>query len=645
MNAVQRIKELERLIARYQQSYYNSEAEISDAGFDALWDELKRLDPANALLQKVGSDTVRFKKTAHRIPMGSQEKAADPQAFLEWAAKHPYPEYLVEYKLDGASIELQYDGGVFARAVTRGDGTEGDDITANVRKMQGVVPQLLKDGAPVSYTGGVRGEVIMEHEVHRTLFSDKANCRNAANGIMKRKDGEGCEHLRIICYDAWFDDAGTLFGDEEQKIAWLASCGFTVVPLHICRTPEEVIEYRGRIMEIRKTLAYDIDGLVVKERRIDREDAARARPERQIAFKFSLEEAVSVLRQVEWSESGSTYTPIGIFDPVELAGTLVKRASLVNPNTIRNLGIKIGSHIVVTKRGEIIPKIESVVTHPDELELESDIPFPTRCGTCGAVLADEGTRLICPNEACPKRVLHRLAKWIAVLDIRDFGDTLLKALFNAGRLRSITDIYTLTESELAPFFLTEESRSKEKVSLGARKVIKSISGRTAVSLAVFIAGFDIEGIGEVLVEKLAAAGFDTLDKLLAANEEDIASVPGFGDITAHMLQDGLTEHADEMRALASSYITILPSAAADGALAGKSFCFTGELGGLKRADAEKMVKAAGGAVKSSVTKDLSYLVTNNAASGSSKNRKAAELGIPILSEAEFRRLFEQEVRQ
>lgn len=640
MESAERIHTLENLILRYQDSYYNGEAEISDAEFDSLWDELKLLDPDNALFQKVGADSGNFPKARHRIPMGSQEKAADPQAFLSWAEKHRYAEYLVEYKLDGASLELQYDNGVLVRAVTRGDGETGDVITANAKKMRGVVPCLMRDGVPLACSGGIRGEVVMEHDVHNSLFSDKANCRNAANGLMRRKDGQGCEHLLVICYDAWFDNSEQFFTDEEEKVAWLTACGFTVVPLHICKTPQDVIDYRAEVMEIRQTLPYDIDGLVVKERAINREDAYRARPDRQIAFKFSLEEAVSILRQVEWSESGATYTPIGLFDPVELAGTTVKRASLVNPNTIRNLDIKIGSHIVVTKRGEIIPKIESVVKHPGELEFESDIVFPSRCAVCGSALLDEGTRLICPNKECPKKLHHRLEKWISVLEIRDFGDTLLKGLFDSGRLRAVRDMYTLTETDLAPYFLTEESLSKEKVSLGARKVIKSIAAHRTVSLAVFIAGFDIEGIGETLVERLVAAGFDTLEKLLEADEQSIAAVFGFGEITAHTLVDGLRENQEEMRFLASKYITITGSHT--GILSGKSFCFTGELTTMKRSDAEKMVKAAGGTTKSSVTKDLSYLVTNDVSSGSSKNRKAAELGIPVVTEKEFLQMLAQE---
>ena len=634
-----RIRELENLIKKYQTSYYNGEAEISDAEFDALWDELKEKDPSNKILQAVGADSGNFQKIRHVMPMGSQEKAANPEQFLAWAVKHSYDEYLVEFKLDGASLELQYEGGYLVRAVTRGDGTIGDDITANAKKMNGVLPAIYIDGKLLDFTGGVRGEVIMTHQVHKTHFSDKANCRNAANGLMKRKDGNGSEYLTLITYDALETTGKKYFSDEEEKISFLKNAGFNVVRLNICKSAQEVIDYRAKVMEERKTLLeYDIDGLVVKERSINLEDASRARPDRQIAFKFSLDEAVTVLRKVEWSMNGGTYTPVAIFDEVELNGTKVQRASLANPDTMRKLGVKIGSHVVVVKRGEIIPKIESVVPE-EELDengnkiITSEIQIPNKCETCGTELVDDGSRLYCPNKECPKRILHQLLKWQQVVDIRDLGETLITSLYKDGRLKSISDIYTLTVEELVPYFLNEESIEAEKESLGAKKVYASIQSHKKMNLATFIAGFDIEGFGETLAEKIVAAGFDSLQKMLDATEDQIAAVYGFAEITAHTIVAGLKENAEEMCKLADGIIEI--EQAGGGKLSGKSFCFTGELVTMKRADAEQLVKKNGGQTKSSVTKDLSYLVTNDTSSGSSKNQKAAKFGIPIINEEEF----------
>ena len=627
-----RVNELVSLIKRYQTSYYNGEGEISDAEFDKLWDELKEKDPDNPILKRVGADSGNFQKRKHIMPMGSQEKAANPEQFLAWAEKHSYSEYLVEYKLDGASLELQYEQGKLVRAVTRGDGSVGDEITANARKMRGVLHEL-----PVAYSGGVRGEVLMFHDVHDTLYADKANCRNAANGVMKRKDGKGAENLNFICYDAMSsEDDKSPFRDEKEKIEWLKSCGFETVPLFICKSSEEVIDLRAKIDEKRKEIPYDIDGLVIKERTIDKEDAFRARPDRQIAFKFNLEEAVSVLRRVEWSENGATYTPIAEFDAVELNGTTVQRASLVNTNTIRDLSIHIGSHIVVVKRGEIIPKIERVVSFENE-ELTPIVP-PCECSVCNAKLVDEGTRLYCPNVHCAKRELHQLLKWVSVIDIRDLGETLVRSLFADGKISSISSLYALDEDTLSPYFLNEESLTKDKKSLGAKKVFASIQSHRNLKLSSFVAGFDIEGIGETLVEKLISAGYNTLESLLQASEEQIAAVSGFAEIMAHTFVVGMAENADEMRALISAKTIVIEETNTSGVFSGLSFCFTGELNTMKRAEAQNIVKSLGGIVKSSVVKELSYLVTNDTSSGSAKNAKAAKLGIPVIDEEAFRKL-------
>lgn len=627
-------KILESEIRRHQDLYYNGNPEITDEEFDALWDELKRIDPDNSVFKTINSEsTDGFPKEYHLIPMGSQEKAADPEAFTAWAEKKDFDDFLVQYKLDGASLELQYEAGRFTRAVTRGDGRIGDDITANARKMKGVVQQLPGSSGPGGahpFTGGVRGEVIMARDVRSRYYSDKANCRNAANGLMKRKDGSGSEHLEVICYDAAPGIPGSPFtghapfSNELEKLAWLEQSGFSVVPVHRCSGAEAVVDYRAKVMDLRPSLPYDIDGLVVKGVEIDPADLARSRPEKQIAFKFSLEEAVAVLRSVEWSVSGVTYTPIAVIDPVQLAGTTVQRANLANPNLIRSMGLKIGSRVVVTKRGEIIPKIEALVENPPDAE---EISLPANCVSCGNVLLDEGTRLRCPNPACPKIIHHRLEKWISVLDIRDFGVNLIQRLFESGRVRSIPDLYTLTVEELASLDRMGQT--------SAAKVLKSLKSRNSISLQSFVAGFDIEGIGETMMDKLVDAGFDTLEKLRSASEADFAGVYQFGSILAKALKEGLESLSTEMDELLASGSVAVSPPVRGGALSGLSFCFTGELESMKRPEAEALVKRSGGSVKSSVVKGLSYLVTNTPGSGSSKNAKARELGVAIISEQLF----------
>ncbi|MDR2398100.1 MAG: NAD-dependent DNA ligase LigA [Spirochaetaceae bacterium] len=624
---------LEARIRAYQGSYYNGEAEISDAAFDELWDTLKRIKPDSPVLHQIGPDALDgFPKARHLIPMGSQEKAANPEAFRDWAGKIAPDTFVVQYKLDGASLELQYEQGALVRAITRGNGLMGDEITRNARRMAGVLPRL-----DMPFTGGIRGEVVMTRAVWRQGYADKANCRNAANGLMRRKDGQGCEDLRLICYDAAAMGDDGYFQDELEKVRWLKDRGFQVTETATFTDAEEVIAYREAVSSKRDALPIDIDGLVVKDRKTDMADLRRDRPERQIAFKFDPEVAYSILRSVEWSESGATYTPIAVIDPVRLAGTTVQRANLNNPDMIRSLGLTLGSAGAVVKRGEIIPKIQGLApsgTLPEAGE-KTEISLPTLCGSCGTPLEDGGSRLYCPNPGCPKRLLHRLHKWVAVLDIRELGEKLLRQFFEAQRIRQLSDLYTLTQEEVAEFERMGE--------LSAAKVIRHIRTPRILSLAAFVAGFDIEGVGETIMEKVVAAGFNTLEALRSAQAEDLAAVYGLGDITARAICTGLAETAADMDAvLAAGVISIaLPPPDTGQPLRGFSFCFTGELQRMKRSEAREKVKALGGTVKSAIGKDLSYLVTPDRESGSGKNQKARSLGIPIIDEEAFLSLLNQ----
>ena len=623
-----RIDTLSELIEGYQESYYRGEGEITDTEFDLLWDELRSLSPDHPLLSRVGSThgVDGFAKARHLIPMGSQDKAANPEELRAWVVKVRAQSYLVQFKLDGASLELQYEKGSLRMAVTRGDGTTGDNITPNALRMKGVLPKLSED-----FNGGVRGEVIMRRGVWEAKYTEKANCRNAANGIMRRKDGLGCEDLEFISYDAAALGDDHFFANEAEKITWLEKQGFTVSETRQFFTAEEIIQYREEIFSKRSDMDVEIDGLVVKDIVTDMTDLRRARPERQIAFKFEPEAAYSILKEVIWSESGATYTPIGIIEPVRLAGTTVKRANLNNPGMIRTLNLKIGAAVKVVKRGDIIPKIEGLA--PPELFAEAqelkDISIPDQCNICGSTLVDEGTRLLCPNMSCPKKLHHRLEKWVSVLDIRELGDKLLRQLFDARRVRHISDLYTLEETELAEFERMGE--------LSASKVIRHIRTKRELSLAAFVAGFNLEGVGELIMEKALGAGFDTLEALRAATTSDLAQVHGLGDITAETIVLGLKECAQEMdQVLSTGIISIAaPPSALDVPLKGVSFCFSGELKGMKRSQAEEKVKSLGALVKSSIVKDLSFLVSNESGSQTSKVKKAQALGVKIINEDEF----------
>jgi DNA ligase (NAD+) len=624
------IKKLSDLIKHHQNLYYNETPELSDEEFDALWDRLKKLDPKNQLLTvKVGVKAVSGQKVSHIIPMGSQQKATNPDAIRKWAKKMNFKEYLVEYKFDGISVELQYEKGIFVRAVSRGDGIEGDDISKVVRKMNG-----FKNKIDSAYSGAVRGEILMSHSIFNAKYQKIAkNCRNMASGISKRLSGEGGEDLFIKVYDAHMVD--NLFPDEKSKIQWVQDQGFDVTDIELFSTVDEIIKYRNKISnKIRDKMDFDIDGLVIKGNEIDLEDMKRARPMKQIAFKFELEIAVSKIIDVEWSINGQNYTPVAVIEPVEICGTTVQRASLANPNLIKKLGLKIGSEVEVSKRGDIIPKIEKIIMTPSNAK---KIEIPSKCEVCGSTIENEGTRLYCPNDSCQKREFHRVVKWIKKLGVKDFGEVILGKLFEAGKVSQIGDLYKLKVPDLANL---ERSGVKS-----ATKALKNLEGKSKqISLAKFIAGFDIDGVGEKTFEKVINGGFDTLEKIRNASGEDLARIDGVGDINADLMVEGLNSLYEQMvSVMGSPKVTIAEKKAVVSeieAIKGKSFCFTGKLNTLSRNDAQDMVVQYGGSSKSGVSKNLTYLITNTPDSGSSKNKKARDLGVFVITEEEFLKFFE-----
>ncbi len=621
-----RIQLLVKEIERHRYLYYNETPEISDAKYDALEDELRALDPENPILFKIGVDRSElFTKREHIIPMSSQDKVTTPSEFKKWAKKRNYTLFIIQFKLDGISIELQYEDGIFQYAVSRGDGKIGDDVSANVVRMKGFIPKL-KD----NFTGAVRAEIVLFHKIFEQKYSDKQNCRNAAAGLVRRKDGIGSGDLNLVYYDAISLSDDVVFKNEIEKLKWLKEQNFHTVKTKTVKSMLEVIQTREEVMtNIRNTLEFDIDGLVIKGKEIDMEDMQRAKPMKQIAFKFQAEEIETILLDVEWSVSGHNYTPVAIVEPVSLMGTTVSRASLANPNLIEELGIKIGSEVIISKRGDIIPKIESVIRTPAE---SKKIEIPQVCEVCSTKLANEGTRLYCPNETCPKRYYHRLRKWIRKLGVKHFSEKLmLKSLFDTGKVRTISDFYTLKVHDLTRFEGVQEK--------SAQKALDNLFAVQEIPLAKFIAGFDIENIGEELTQRVVDAGYDTLDKIRNASVHQLSQIDGFADTTAQYLLKGVAKMYPEMaKLLQTNKIKIKEAKSMGGELEGLSFCITGALETFKnRAEAQQFIQDHGGIAKSGVTKTLSYLVTNSSEL-TSKYLKAQELGVKIISEEELRAL-------
>jgi DNA ligase (NAD+) len=347
--------ELECKVLKYQQAYYDGEPLISDDDFDVLWDKLKAQQPDSEVLKAVGSDSSIFPKAKHLMMMGSQQKCKNEIEFKKWFKKQNENLMVVQYKLDGASLELQYQKGKLIRAITRGNGEIGDDITPNVLKMKNVPKSIL------GFSGAVRGEVLLFKSTLKKHFPSMANCRNGATGTMKQKSGIGCEHLNVICYDVFGKD----FDLESEKQEWLQAQGFEVAHYEMVNSAEKIVKLRNTINnEIREHLDYDIDGLVIKCNTVDDSDLKRARPEHQTAFKFQLDKYETILKDIAWEQNGKRFTPVAIVEPVEIAGATVRRASLANLDRVNDLiseGMKIGSKVELTRRGEIIPYLENVL--------------------------------------------------------------------------------------------------------------------------------------------------------------------------------------------------------------------------------------------------------------------------------------------
>jgi len=663
------IEELAKQIRFHQDLYYNHHPQISDKEFDQLWDELKHLNPSHEVFQHVGVDNDdRYQKRPHILHMHSQDKVTHTNEFIRWAQHVRHPIFIVEYKLDGMSLELQYKNGHLQYGLSRGDGKVGDDLTHNVRKLFAarlVLPQL--------FSGAVRGEVVMLRRVHQTYYKGHASIRNTVNGLMKRKDGCGIEYLRLYSYDAQYTDTSNSFSNELHKLEWLKKMGFLIVEYKVFRTVEKVLQYHQRMIHNRTTLPFDIDGLVVKGIQIDIADTQRTHPEKQVAFKFPPYEAISEICDIHWHASGHRYTPVAHIKPVHLAGTRVKRASLVNPDFISQYNIAIGARIQVSKRGDIIPRIEKVLYLPPL----SYVPLPPLfCDTCGSIIHNTGTTVYCANTSCPTRSLHRIRKWIRVLKIPHLGSQRIKELFDTGIVRDIPDLYTLSKKsfENLPRFGT----------VLKNKILQALQKNKNISFAQFFSGFDIEGIGEIIIGKITqnTEGLKALMTLVRASEKTakeidqyleaqseatqklekgqsefsklkapkelsealskFSKIAGIGDTRAQILSKDLIAMRIQMQQLLDTkMIHIIHSFQKSNLLAGKSFCFTGTLNRMTREKAARLVESKGATVYATVRNDLDYLVVGESKMLGAKYKKAQQLQIIQLAEDEFFELIQE----
>uniref|UniRef100_A0A6C0JQQ5 DNA ligase (NAD(+)) n=1 Tax=viral metagenome TaxID=1070528 RepID=A0A6C0JQQ5_9ZZZZ len=625
-------------LSKAADAYYNGkDLLMDDDTYDAAIKKLESIDPENPYLQKIGQDNnPEFQKRQHKMPMGSQQKAANAEEFKKWHTKG-YANgdtMTVNHKLDGLSIELVYEKGKLVHGITRGKGNKGDDITKNVLKMKGIVKKL-----DYPATCSIRGEIIMKTSTFEKKYKPKGHkmVRTMAAGLSKRPDGVGCQDLHIIVYDILLhnmDDPEILKKaptTEKIKMQFLESQGFTTAETRYCKNIKEVLAWYNELQDPenetnRDSLEIEIDGLVIKCNTVDHEDMKRMKPNRQIALKFPPRQVTSTLQKVVWNISGTNYTPVAHITPVNIDGSTVTKASLCNPGVMKDLGLRIGSTVTVVKRGDIIPKIESVI----EIGDGDEIDIPTECSNCSEQLVCTDTKLYCPNEECGNKLSHQIKKWIEVHDIKEFGKELIKVVYENDLIKDLSGLYTLEITDLQDQTTAGGKRLGTK---NAKKAVDNLRAVTEVSLSKFIAGFDIPTISEKTIEVLVEAGLDTLDKIRGSNIDRLTSIKGIGESKANALLTGLSKYKKEMNNMLK-HVTIeapIKKITTGGALTGMSVCFTGKLS-MPRKEFEALVKTNGGTCKAGVTKGLTYLVTDDPDSGTSKNEKARALDVQVIDE-------------
>ena len=624
-----RVGDLAARVERHRAAYYKGHPDISDAAFDALEDELRALDPTHPVLAKVGSAELvsEWQKARHEIPMGSLNKAVSIDELRAWVtrcaellaedAHAPIDaDLFVAEKLDGISIEVIYRDGKMVDAITRGDGEWGERITSNVARMKGV-PARIKGGHSLS----VRGEIIVRLSDLKKHFPGVASPRNMAAGASKRLDGQAAEHCTVLFYDvADHLDLHT----EVEKFAFLRGLGFATPRTEHGNLDAVLALHQRYVDTVRASLDYEIDGLVVYANSLHAQallGEVNHRPRGAVAFKFASPAKVSTVLEVRWDTGPSgRVVPVAVVAPVELAGAVVQRASLHNAANVRALGIGVGDEVLVSRRNDVIPYVEEVVEKRGPVSTP-----PTHCTVCDSVLSIEGEYLVCRNNACRAVVEGRIENWIGAIGALEWGEKLVAQLVAEGLVKEPVDLYKLTVKDIASL-----DRRGEK---SATKCLEQLKARLPLTLPVFIAALGMDSFALQTAKLLVAAGFNTLAKMQAASEEQLAGIAGLGPLKAASIVRGLKAREDEIqRLLAAGIVPVTPREG--GVLAGLSVCFTGS-STLSRPELTRLVESKGGRVLAAVTKELQYLVIADPASTSSKAVKARKLGTKLITEEEL----------
>ena len=609
-------------------AYYNGDPIMTDAEFDTLQDELRSMDPDHVALKQVGAPTVTsgWTKVRHGIPMGSLNKAQTIEAIQTWWNKCGVSsEVFITDKLDGISVSLRYDSGSLVQALTRGDGETGEDITRNVRLMEGVPSYVA------GFSGYVRGEIVCRRSSFTAKFAPLgySNPRNTASGVAKREsEADSCRYLSVICYE-YLPDAGKP-NTKHGEIVNLEQLGFMVPESVFAQNADEIeVVYNGYVSTKRESLDYDIDGLVIFVNDTNSLEALgeeNHRPKGAIAFKFPHAMKETLLRDIVW-QVGNTgrITPVAIFDTVNLAGANIERASLHNLSIMNGLlgthhvsSLSVGDKVLVSRRNDVIPFVEALISPANGTPLTA----PVDCPCCGTPLEMQGEYLVCTaTHTCPAQVSGAIKTWLNKLDVKDWGTAVVDALTEMGRVRQPADLYTLTETELSAVEL-----GGRKVGSAAKTMLANLQAKMELPLHTFLGSLSIPLWSRSMCKLLVQAGVDTLDAFYAATEASLVKVDGVGDTKAASLVSGLAVLRPKINALLTVGVKIKAPASTAGVLGGKTFCFTG----FRDKGLEEKVETAGGSMKSSVGKGLTYLVAKDKSSDSGKLQKARSLGTVVI---------------
>lgn len=628
------INKIVKLLKEASEAYYNSdETLISDVEFDALKEQLKQLDPTHEFLSEVGfKPTEMLTQVKHQIPMGSLNKTT-VEDFPTWHKKMKGP-YSGSLKMDGSSIEIIYVNGRFVQAVTRGDGIIGEDVTQNVRKFKNV-PLTMND----KFTGSVRGEAILHIEDFQKYFSDKANPRNAANGTVRRKDGDRAEHLRFYAFDS---ANGKKFKTHTEKLQYLKNNGFDVVR-HITRG-EDVISWFNIIGQIRSSLSFEVDGIVIRlddEVAFETEGEHGSCPKGAVVLKWEAMKAETVLIDVELTIGHTgAIIPTGKFNPVPIGGVTVSSVLLNNFDYIKGLDLEIGDTVLVERAGDVIPHVVKVVSKP---KCRKPIILPTNCPFCGFKLEKMGVHLFCKNDDCDGKNLGLVDSWLRKRNIKFIGDGILEMLYNRGLVCKPQDLYYLKEDELSSLPL-----GNGIVGERAKVIIAEIEKSKECFLNEFIGSLGVKFLGRRQAEIMVSQGVDTLEKFQIISIEKLSALEGFSTTKATGIVEGLAEMKETIKALLDAGVTItetkkeVKKEVVMGKLNGQSYCFTG---GINKVDANgvrytrsrmwELVEKNGGVVHEDVKSSTTFLVQADPSSQSSKTKKATKMGVGILGEEEF----------